>query len=103
MTNAQLEKWGQRYGLTLAQCLELRKLFRTYARQQERACNGDAHPSVRNRDNKNANSDAWTRDSDVTGASLESLARAYGFTHVDFGVGLYPVLERGEETCIMVP
>lgn len=103
MTDTGLANWGARYGITLSDVKRLQRLIDRYAKEREHFCNGDPHYSVADREDKNANSQAWDKSSDVTGRMLSRLARTLGFTGVDFGVGLYPVLEKDGDTCIMVP
>jgi hypothetical protein len=103
MTFAQLTKWGERYNLTLEQVLELKRLINKRVRERTHHCNGDPHPHVSDRNDKNACSEAWDQASNKTEDKLEELAKRLGFDDVDFGVGLYPVLEKDNDTCIMVP
>jgi hypothetical protein len=103
MTDSQLAKWADRYGITADDVKALRRLINRRAAQQEHVCNGDPHPSLADRSDKNANARAWEKDSDATEAKLSKLALSLGFDGVDFGVGLYPALIKGAETCIMIP
>jgi hypothetical protein len=103
MTDAQLSKWASRYGITASDVKALRILTDKYARQQERSLNGEPHRSVADKADRNANATAWEKESDATGERIRTLAKSLGFDRVDFGVGLYPALEKGAETCIMIP
>jgi hypothetical protein len=103
MTTQFLAKWADRYGITLTDAKALRRLSDKRAREQEHALNGDPHPSVLVRSDKNANAKAWESQSDRTDAEFLALAKDVGFDNVDFGVGLYPALMKGAETCIMIP
>lgn len=95
--------WSQRYDVTVDDARKLRRLVNTYAYQSERSLNGDPHPS--NPDfatDKNANLEAWDRAADGTARRLRVLAGSLGF-RVDFGVGLYPALSKGQEDSIFLP
>ena len=103
MTDLQLTRWGARYGLTLAQVKQLQELTEKRADQATHFCNGDPHPRVADKRDKDANSREWDKDCDETQEVLTALAKSFGFDDVDYGVGLVPVLEKGGDTCIMVP
>jgi hypothetical protein len=105
VNNDQLARWGQRYGLALHQVKLLGSLCSQYAREQTHACNGDYHPSISRdrKDDKQACSDVWEKESDKTRKILVMYALECGFSAVDFGVGLYPALIKESDTCIMVP
>lgn len=103
MTNDQLTRWGARYRIGLADVKALRKLVNKRAEERVKACNGDPHPLVRDKTDKDANSEAWTRDSDATDLLLDKLAEQLGFDGVDYGVGVYPAFSKGNETTIHIP
>jgi hypothetical protein len=103
VNSQQLTKWGERYGLNLQQVRRLQRLIYKRKREVERYLNGDPHPLVLDRTDKNLCSKMWEADSDRTDGQLLAYAKQVGFDGVDFGVGLYPALMKGDETCIMVP
>lgn len=103
MTETGLTNWGKRYGITLADVKTLQWWIDRYAKQRENFCNGDPHPDNPRPGDKSRNSEYWDRSSERTAASLTTIIEDLGFTGIDFGVGLYPALAKGQETCIMVP
>lgn len=103
MTDEQLSKWGERYGLTLSDIRGLRRLINIYVKQQEHFCNGDYHPSIGDFGTQNRYAEAWERESDATAVLLKEYAKRCGFDGVDFGLGLYPCFSKGSDTHIMIP
>jgi hypothetical protein len=101
-TNDQLAKWGERYGLSLGEVKGLGILLRGYKRRMERACNGDPYVGIDPQD-REACSKAWEKESEEVAIQLRSIVKRLGFDGIDFGVGLYPVLVKGDDSCIMVP
>lgn len=96
-----LKSWADRYSIPIEAAGRLSRLIRMHARFQEHALNGDPHTSV-NRADKNACAAAWDTEVEDIDVQITKIADEHGFA-VDYGVGLYPVLMRGQDTCIMVP
>lgn len=103
MTDPQLTKWGERYGIKLGEVKELRRLVNKYAKQQEHASNGDRHPRVSEFADKNDHAQEWDKESETTATLLENYAKRLGFDGIDFGVGLYPAFIKDGDSCIHVP
>lgn len=90
MTNEKYcRAFAQTHGLPLTEVLKFQRLGRKYAKQREAFCNGDPHPK-----DKNENCRLWDADSDKTAAKMTTLIRLWRFDHLDFGVGLYPTIQR---------
>ena len=73
----------------------LRKLAEARALCGTHVCNGDPHPDLANKENKNANAKAWQADLDKIEAGLEARAKKNGLAGVSYP-GLYPVFETKE-------
>jgi hypothetical protein len=103
MTDQGLANWGKRYNINLYDVKFLQQLVEGYAKEREFYCNGDPHPSVRNKLDKNANAQAWDKTSEASAKLIVTFASRVGFDDVDFGVGLTPCFVKGNDSCIMVP
>jgi hypothetical protein len=103
VNQAQLTKWGERYGLKLDQVRKLQKLIDRFVREEEHATSGDAHYNAVDIHDKNENSRLWSAESDKTGEKLKVLAGKLGFDAVDFASGIIPTFHKGDERYIMVP
>lgn len=73
----------------------LRKLAEERAACGVHVCNGDPHPSLANKDNKNRNAHAWQVDCDKIEEALEARAKKNGLAGVSYP-GLYPTFETKE-------
>lgn len=103
MTTAQLGKWGERYGITAFEAKQLSRRIDRYGKMREHYCNGDPHPHNARPSDKSRNALLWDLDSEASANSLKKYIKRLGFDGIDFGVGLYPALAKGGDTCIMVP
>ena len=74
---------------------QLARLGRRYAAQVTHEMNGDPHPRSRT-DDKNFNAALWARDAEKTATRMTAVVKEMGFHHLDFGVGLYPTIQRTE-------
>lgn len=97
-----LEKWAAQHGCSIDHAHALRSTFVVYKQLGENALNGIMHRRTWT-GAKSDHSRAWLYDRSLVGDQIEEIARAAGFDRVDFGVGLVPVLEKGNDTCIMIP
>jgi hypothetical protein len=73
----------------------LRKLAEARVLCAMHACNGDPHPDIANKDNKNKNAKAWQLDCDRIEEGLEERARKNGLAGVSYP-GLCPTFETKE-------
>lgn len=97
-----LEKWAKQYNLDLEVAEDLQSAFIQYKSLGENAVSGRIYYDKLPRSNAE-HSARWLEDRAEVREYIESAARAAGFDRVDFGVGLVPVLEKGNDTCIMIP
>lgn len=67
-----------------------------YANAREHECNGDQHGLTTD---KNECARLWSDTADRHGDEMTALVKKWGFDHLDFGVGLYPTLQRGPDDC----
>lgn len=102
MARKFLIAWAERYGITPAQARKLRLLSNRLAFYGVCVCNGDAYPGI-SPDDKAACSNAWNADLAAKRREFEKLAADMGFDGVKFGLGLFPVLAKGQETVIDIP
>ena len=86
--------FAQTHDLPLTEVLRFQRLGREYAKQREAYCNGDPHPKASNPQDKNENRRLWDSDSDKTASRMTSFVRLWRFNHLDFGVGLYPTIQK---------
>ena len=69
-----------------------------YANARTRECNGDPWGRAgKDTDDKNINARLWCEQADKYGDEMTVLVKNWGFDHLDFGVGLYPTLQRGPD------
>jgi len=103
MTKQRLEAWGARYGLTLKQVYRLQRLWRWNAYLGTNFCNGGPHPDAKDKTDKSECSSLWDAQREKIQIRMLAVAEEYGFHDVDFGVGLYPTLEKDGNSSIVVP
>jgi len=74
--------------------LEFRILGNRYASYRQMECNGSPHLQSKDKSDKNENAKLWEHDADKVGQQMQSIIEAWGFDHLDFGVGLYPTIQK---------
>lgn len=91
---AYWSQFSHEHDVQIAAVLQFVLLGRRYATATTHACNGDAHPASSNPRDKNQNAKLWHNESDRIGDEMDSMVKTWGFDHCDFGVGLYPTIQR---------
>lgn len=96
---ARLTAAGQRFcretGFTEAQARELSRNANRAAKINEHECNGDPHPAVADRTDKNECAKLWSLELDLVTIELQKIAEPFGLT-VEY-TGLRPCLRNGRE------
>ena len=88
------ERFAEDYGAPMNTVRSFRLLGRERANMLEHASNGDPHRESADESNKGLNHDLWCMDANLLGNQMTDLAQGWGFDHLDFGVGLYPTLQK---------
>jgi hypothetical protein len=89
------ENFALEYGLSLVEVARFAKWGVRRANLLVKECNGEPrHPKALS-DDKGESAELWGADAEVLEVWMRSLALGWRFA-VDFGVGLYPALRRGE-------
>lgn len=86
--------WASRYGVPPTTARRLQNLLERRYDQSVAECNGDPHPSVKDRADKNASSAAWGRDVESTLEKIDAVCKTIGMTF-DPGTGLWGSMMRG--------
>lgn len=97
-------RWAEECGFDLATAGEVVRLAVRCGMLHTHESNGDAHPRVEDRKNKNENARQWGRDFDRCNNNLVALVKPFGFT-VEYN-GLFPSLHRdgtGTGDSIIIP
>ena len=88
------ESFARQHNLSAESVNEFAKLGRRYAEQRTHALNGDDRDSITR--SKSDNAKLWKIDSDRTASRMTRIAKSWGFNYLNFGVGLYPTIQRDE-------
>lgn len=67
-----------------------------YAGASVKEMNGDYHSKSTNTADKMQNAIAWGIEAARYAVEMKAIAKRWGFHHLDFGVGLYPTLQKTE-------
>ena len=88
------EQFAEEYSAPMNEVRSFRLLGRERANMLEHWSNGDPHKQGSDDGDKQFNQDLWERDAALLGNQMTDLAQDWGFDHLDFGVGLYPTLQK---------
>lgn len=88
-----LNAWAIRENVPHKDARRLHELLTLRHDQGVRVCNGDPHPKVKNNGDKNANSDAWSKEEDITIKKIDDICARIGLTY-DPGTGLWGSFKR---------
>ena len=89
------QAFAEEHGLSVSSVNYFARLGRKYAEQRTHALNGDPFNTKVFRD-KNHNAKLWSKLADSTAKRMTIIIKCWGFDHLDFGVGLYPTIQRDE-------
>lgn len=67
-----------------------------YTGASVREMNGDYHSKSTNSADKQSNAIAWGIEAALYAVEMKAIAKKWGYHHLDFGVGLYPTLQKTE-------
>ena len=87
------QAFATEHGLSVNSVNNFARLGRKYAKERTHALNGDPFNAAVFRD-KNHNAKLWADAADSTAERMENIVKKWGFDHLDFGVGLYPTIQR---------
>lgn len=92
------ERFAIEHGLRISEVRRFASMADNYKAAMENSMNGDPYPYKFSPapSDKNENADRWKADALAIANHMTELAKRWGFHHLDFGVGLYPTLQKGE-------
>jgi hypothetical protein len=110
MTQSNLEnemsprqRFATEFGISTLEVANLIQLVDRFADEETHGHNGDPHPAMAKRYDKEANSKAWETSSNNTALELLTLTKSLGFDGLDFNSGLFPTLIKGDNRGIILP
>ena len=93
-----LKRFAEEHGATDDEVFTFNRVAWLRACSVEHELNGDSHPQSANSRDKNKNAKVWKKGAGHLADQMTRLAQGWGFDRLDFGVGLYPTLEKGDDT-----
>lgn len=90
------ERFAEDWGMPLDSVDTLVWLAKQAGKANKHYCNGDPHPSSKDKSDKSANAGLWGKDVDGFTKRIKNLTEVYGFTDVEY-TGLGPTLKRNEQ------